>query len=1275
MDKQLYIEGVTYSKYRLRLPDGKIVWTDDNFERLLGYSGEYINQKELTVWDIMLPEDMEQYIQMVQNDFKKKNETYLAHRLKRKDGTIIFVFCFGKQVDILEEGVLIEILIADITNTRTLQTQVKELTGLNADLNKEILEKNKILQSLLNNLADGVCLCEVDRGVASVQYLSDSVYNRFGVTKEQMEPYLGDITKLVCHEDRRKLEKTIQKAIFSNKAVIGEFRFTDLNHPEPFWVQLCLSVLSERKGKFTIYVVILDISQRKADEVERNIQNELLKLVIEGSDEKLLAYDIEKDVLFVNGLEDGVIIELFQRDNFLAGIKNNDSIFFEDREKLENFVKDITKTIGKRSVEVRMDMDKTGQYLWYRIMVVSVGDNSGNISKTVGRVFSIHEEKMQEHELMLRSERDSLTGVYNYGTFITKVDSMLKYFPDSLCALFAIDIDNFKLFNDAYGHSEGDNLLCETAAALEQLVSVHGGLAGRLGGDEFAVFFPDVKSREHAKVLAEMIAKEMEDVPCKAKYTVSIGISMMNVDENLDYHQLHYQADQALYDSKRRGKRQFTFFEDTMQETTHLSDDFQDGYLPEEGYLLDDIRHPIYISDLNTDELYYMNKASKAGVGVPEDENNFHGRKCYEVLFHLDHPCDYCTKEFLKKEKSLVWHLETLLFDHEHVIRDKIIDWHGKKCRMGMGIHVDTLEEINDALKERFDVEDALTKSLKSIASEQNDKHNYNELLETIAVFYGADYSSVIQYDGEKTGTVYQWKNSDAKALGDSLELFLQPEIKTYATHATGVLIINHVNEIENTMPLLCNFCQEHRIWSMYAIPILNNDGISIGRIMVFNPKLHNGDIKLLNLLALYIGNDLMKQKLWNAKQYEMTHDSLTHALNRNKYIEYASEARDLDTAGVVVIDVNDVRVINEEFGQIYADNLLKQFVDVMQDIFPGNYIYRMGHDDFIMVCENIEKDTFLEKVDMLKSNIQKGTFTACIGYVWDDFDVDIRRMEEHAYDLLYMEKQKWYEYKNAHSYKWNTLSGRLVREELKQGRFFVFLQPKVDYRTDRFYGAEALVRYAEKENLANVLARMEKSKSIKYLDLFVLEEVCKILANWQERGIALIPISCNFSRLSILEEGMTDRINEIVESYHVPKNMVEIEITESIGEMEHEMVIRMANKLHEHGFRIAMDDFGTKYSNISILASLKFDVIKLDRSMVYNIDKNETSKKILKHLIDMCKDIGVECVAEGVETKAQAEILEEIGCPLLQGFLYSKPVDAENFVNQYQENIKGHQE
>lgn len=1273
MEEQLYIEEVTYSKYKVQMPEGRIIEIDDNFEHILGYTAAEICEKVILLQDIMLPEDWDTYYARVMQLFNTKGEGYLAHRLRTKSGEVIFVFCFGQIIGSDASGKAItEILITDITNTRMLQAQVEALSGLNADLNKTLAERNRTLESVLNNLAGGVCVLEINNRHTDIKYISDSFFKMFHITKEQMQSHAGDLKALILKEDQKKMDKLIQQTVVTNKTTIGEIRFIDLNEQGVLWIQVCLSLLSLQKGKLTLCAVFIDITQKKAEELEYNLQNELLKLVVEGSGERLLSYDIEADLLIVNHFDAGTLDEIYRNEAFLATIYEENNIYLSDRENIANLFQEMKAVQGKRSLEFRMRITEKGQFIWYRLLLVSIADNSGNIRKLVGKIYSVHDEKLQKQELSLRAERDSLTGIYNHLTFTMKVEAMLSCSYGSLCAFYMLDIDDFKMINDAFGHYEGDDLLCGTAAALEQLASMHGGFSGRLGGDEFAVFVPDIGSVEEAEHLAQKINHTLAEVTCKTVHTVSIGIDVLKITKELDFNYLYCRADQALYASKRHGKNRYMFYSDALNEDHQVSAYVNNSYAADDGYFLDDIEHIVYITDINTNEIYFMNKAALKSLKLSEHDQSWKHKKCYEVFQGLNEPCAFCTNHVLNKEKSYVWYHRNRLDHQDYILKDKVVDWHGKKCRMEMAINISDVNRITNILAERFEIEDALTSSLMHIATTQDYNYKYQKLLETLATFYGANHSCIFQYDDEQD-CYYEWKTANATVLGEDLQLFLMPEIRARIEKAAGdasALVINHIQDIDDKDSPIYNFLLKHRIWSLYVVLIRNSENNLVGSIMIFNPQMHNGDIKLLNILALYIGNEFAKRKLWDAHSFELTHDSLTKTLNRSSYIKYAAQIKDLNSLGIVVMDVNEVRSITEDFGQAYSDHLLVSFVDKMCKMFPNNEIYRIGNDEFLITCENMDKDVFLEKVDTIRNQFQTGMFTACLGYIWDDFDIDIRRMEKHAYDMLYMEKQKWYESKDEHSYKWNTMTRRFIQDELKEGKFQIYLQPKVDYRTDRFYGAEALVRYDENEKLVNIIGRLENSRTIKYLDLYVLEQVCKMLHSWQEKQIPLIPVSCNFSRISILEDGMTEQINQIVEAYHVPKNLIEIEITESIGEMEHEMVARIANQLHMNGFRIAMDDFGTKYSNVSILASMKFDVIKLDRSMVYNIDKNEISKKILQHLIEMCKDIGVECIAEGVETRAQADILQEIGCNYIQGFLYSKPVNIDRFLELYLKNL-----
>lgn len=166
-----------------------------------------------------------------------------------------------------------------------------------------------------------------------------------------------------------------------------------------------------------------------------------------------------------------------------------------------------------------------------------------------------------------------------------------------------------------------------------------------------------------------------------------------------------------------------------------------------------------------------------------------------------------------------------------------------------------------------------------------------------------------------------------------------------------------------------------------------------------------------------------------------------------------------------------------------------------------------------------------------------------------------------------------------------------------------------------------------------------------------------------------MFPISFNFSRITLLEENLVEKMEHIISKYDIDRNYLEIEITETIGDMEHEMISRIAEQLHMNNFRLSMDDFGTKYSSISVLSLMRFDEVKIDRSMVWNLEQNEISRKIVKHVIAMCSDIGIQCIAEGVENEKQRELLRQFNCDKAQGYLYSKPValcDFEHIVDNY---------
>lgn len=177
-----------------------------------------------------------------------------------------------------------------------------------------------------------------------------------------------------------------------------------------------------------------------------------------------------------------------------------------------------------------------------------------------------------------------------------------------------------------------------------------------------------------------------------------------------------------------------------------------------------------------------------------------------------------------------------------------------------------------------------------------------------------------------------------------------------------------------------------------------------------------------------------------------------------------------------------------------------------------------------------------------------------------------------------------------------------------------------------------------------------------------MLEEVFRLLSRWKTEGRPLIPVSVNFSRITLLESDLFQMLTEIKNKYDVPSSLVMIEITESIGDIEHKVIEAVGSKLRKAGFRISLDDFGADYANMSILSIMHFDEVKLDKSLIENLVGNEKNQIVVKCIIEMCRSLHVDCVAEGVETKEQLELLKAYGCTTIQGYYYSKPVEVEQF-------------
>lgn len=287
-------------------------------------------------------------------------------------------------------------------------------------------------------------------------------------------------------------------------------------------------------------------------------------------------------------------------------------------------------------------------------------------------------------------------------------------------------------------------------------------------------------------------------------------------------------------------------------------------------------------------------------------------------------------------------------------------------------------------------------------------------------------------------------------------------------------------------------------------------------------------------------------------------------------------------------------------------------------------------------------------------------------GWTWADQDIQIQGMVHHAGEALQLEKQRHGKGKGA----WGQQAFWGLEEAFAKGHFHIYLQPKAEIASGRIRGAEALIRYRDDQHGVvgpdKFIPQLERSGLIRHIDLFVLEEVCRTLRRWREQGVEPIPISLNLSRYTLMEKGILARINGITSRYQVDRRLLKLEITESIGDVERRILEEISREIVGDGYCLSLDDFGAQYSNLSILSSLQLSELKIDKSIINDLYSNQNTRILVEHLIHICRQLGIDSVAEGVEEREQLQILEDIGCTYAQGYLYNKPIPVPDFERKY---------
>lgn len=247
----------------------------------------------------------------------------------------------------------------------------------------------------------------------------------------------------------------------------------------------------------------------------------------------------------------------------------------------------------------------------------------------------------------------------------------------------------------------------------------------------------------------------------------------------------------------------------------------------------------------------------------------------------------------------------------------------------------------------------------------------------------------------------------------------------------------------------------------------------------------------------------------------------------------------------------------------------------------------------------------------------------------------------------------------------WNQKVERDMEAALRAEEFEVYLQPKYSPSDKRLVGAEALVRWNSRTegfiSPGRFISVFEENGFIIQLDDYMVSKVAKMQAEWTIQGKKVVPVSVNISRAHFAQEGLAEHICQLVDAYGANHELIELEVTESAFLDDKKILIETVKQLKAYGFRVSMDDFGSGYSSLNSLMDIPFDVLKLDTEFFRGADARR-AEKIICEIIRLAKELGMDVVAEGVESKEHVEFLTELGCDMIQGYYFAKPMPVSEF-------------
>ncbi|MBE6908813.1 MAG: EAL domain-containing protein [Ruminococcaceae bacterium] len=405
----------------------------------------------------------------------------------------------------------------------------------------------------------------------------------------------------------------------------------------------------------------------------------------------------------------------------------------------------------------------------------------------------------------------------------------------------------------------------------------------------------------------------------------------------------------------------------------------------------------------------------------------------------------------------------------------------------------------------------------------------------------------------------------------------------------------------------------------------------------------------------------------------------LPNAAGFRTYVNGRRAAESLPLYNVFYLNLKNFGIVNKRYGKQEADRIMVQYAEhLLSYVDDDECAGRLSEDNFLLMVRKEKTDAVLK----LTEGVKLPTFfegeeeTVNLKAVAGCLDIDDAEMDSEgilgrcstALNAAKNEKHQPYVFVTPEMH-----SKAIHRKQIlamfagamEKGEFRPYYQPKVNTDTNAIAGAEALVRWIKDGKMitpGEFIPVLETDHSICALDFYIFEQVCRDIRRWLDEGIEPVRISTNFSRMNLSDPAFSDHIQKILEDYDIPKQYIEVELTETMSEQENDRLSRFISDMHKADIAMAIDDFGTGYSSLNLLRDFPADVLKLDKSFIDGHTGTKRDSVVVANVAKMAKELDMCIITEGVENWEQVEFLKSVNINMVQGYLFDRPLPTRDF-------------